>query len=453
MGGQALSLLAKAKIMKKRTDDINSAPRFFIRTFGCQMNAYDSEVISSRLEAKGLTATEDPANADLLIVNTCSIREHAEMRAMSWIHDLSRHQGKLVVCGCMAQRYSDRLREMITGIDMVVGPDNYDLFMDSIDPNMKEKASMILTKRRNDITYSVDPSSNTSSVSRYLSVTRGCENFCTYCVVPYLRGEVRSKLPESVLDEARTMIAGGAKEITLLGQNVLAYESKGIGFTGLADLLLRETDIKRLRFLTTHPKDVDEKLFEMMSGDSRLCPHIHLPVQSGSDRILSLMNRPYSRGKYLSIVERAREIMPDLSITTDIIVGFPTETEKDFNDTMEIVESARFDSAFTFKYSPREGTEACKMKDNVPDETKKERLAILNSRISEVRKDIHSGLVGSIFQILLDGTVKKRENLYLKGRTPHFRNVIIEPGPYADGELIDVVLKRLIGFTFLGGKI
>ena len=256
-----------------------------------------------------------------------------------------------------------------------------------------------------------------------------------------------------IIDEINMLHSDGAKEVTLLGQNVMAYHSSEIDFIGLIKLVLSETEIERIRFLTTHPRDINSKVFELMADNKRVCPHIHLPFQSGSDRILTMMNRGYSRSHYLEIISNARTIKPDLAVTTDIIVGFPSETDDDFNETLDIVEKIGFDSAFTFKYSPRAGTKAYGMEDSVPRIVKENRLEILNNTVGSIRKEILERLVGSDDEILLDGTVKKGENHYSKGRTPHFRNVLLENGGFDNGSIVDVVIDRLHNYTLYGREV
>ena len=253
-----------------------------------------------------------------------------------------------------------------------------------------------------------------------------------------------------IIDEINMLHKDGAREVTLLGQNVMAYNSSEVDFVGLLKRVLSETDIERIRFLTTHPRDINSRVFELMAEHKRVCPHIHLPFQSGSDRILMMMNRGYSRRHYLEIITNARILKPDLAVTTDIIVGFPSETNDDFDETLDIVEKVRFDSAFTFKYSPRAGTAAYGVEDSVPQEVKKERLEILNNTIGRIRKEILERLVGSNDEILLDGAVKKGENQYLKGRTPHFRNVFLENGSFGNGDIVNVVIDRLRNYTLYG---
>ncbi len=430
-----------------------STGKVYIESFGCQMNAFDAEVLESMLEGEGFGISSDPSEADIILVNTCSVRENAERRAIGRLNDLSRHEDAvLAVCGCMAQRLGDRLFELVPALNIVAGPDTYTALPSAISSALSGEGRKVLVDEDSSVTYRLDKVSG-SSPTRYLSITRGCENFCSYCIVPYVRGKVRSKDTAAVVDDLRLLAASGAKEVTLLGQNVMAYRSGDCGFTGLLRMILDETGIERIRFLTTHPRDVEDGIFSLMSEDGRICPHIHLPFQAGSDRILALMNRGYTRSDYLAITERARELCPDISFTTDIIVGFPGETDGDFKETLEIVERVRYDSAFTFKYSPREGTGAAGMEDDVPEDVKKERLETLNSSVQRIRREIMGSRLGSIEEILLDARVKKGEYQFLKGRTPHFRNVLIGPENRKLGDIVRVVLKELSNFTFIGEEI
>lgn len=420
-------------------------------SFGCQMNAYDTEVIEGLLSGRGWRRAASPADASVIIVNTCSVREHAETRALGRLHDLSRHAGAtLVVCGCMARRMGEDLFSVVRGVDIVAGPDSYDVLPEAIQARLDGGGKLALLGRSDTVTYALPGDAGAGRVSRYLSITRGCENFCTYCIVPYLRGPVRSKRADTIVDEVRRLVDDGAREVTFLGQNVMAYGRDGVDFPGLLARVLRETDLPRARFLTTHPRDVDERIFEMMADEPRLCPHLHLPFQAGSDRILGMMNRGYTGDDYLSIVRRARELRPDIAFTTDIIVGFPTETKEDFERTLEIVETVGFDSAFTFRYSPREGTAAAKLPDDVPDPEKRNRLATLNEAVRRIRRDVLGSLVGTETEILLDGAVEKDETRYLKGRTAHFRNVLVPVGDLQNGAFVTVAPKRIRNFTLIG---
>jgi tRNA-2-methylthio-N6-dimethylallyladenosine synthase len=430
-----------------------SVKKIYLESFGCQMNAFDTEVLESMLESEGFGISQDPSDADAILVNTCSVRENAERRAIGRLNDLSRHEGAvLAVCGCMAQRLGVRLFELVSSLDIVAGPDNYAALPAAISAVISGEGRKVLVEEDSSVTYRLRSASD-SSPSRYLSITRGCENYCSYCIVPYVRGMVRSKDAGDVIEDIRLLETAGAKEVTLLGQNVMAYRSGECGFVDLLGRILEETDLKRIRFLTTHPRDVEDRIFTLMAEDGRICPHIHLPFQAGSDRILSTMNRGYTSSGYLDIIDRARAIRPDIAFTTDIIIGFPGERDEDFENTLEIVEKVRFDSAFTFKYSVREGTKAAGLVDDVPADVKKARLESLNNTIKRIRMEIITARIGSVEEILLDARVKKGEYQFLKGRTPHFRNVLVESGNREIGDIINVVLMELRNFTLIGEEI
>ncbi len=427
---------------------------FYCETFGCQMNAYDTEVIESMLSDEGFKTVSSPDDADIILVNTCSVREHAENRAINRLAELARKNNSVTaVCGCMAQRMGKRLFDRVDGLNIIAGTMSYRYLPSVIREAIETGGRFTLLAQDDHVTYALRGTGKQGSPVRYLSITRGCENYCSYCIVPYLRGKVRSKGAETILRELEAMIEGGTKEVTLLGQNVMSYESEGVGFPGLLEIIFARTAIRRVRYLTTHPRDVRGDVFRIMAEDERLCPHIHLPVQAGSNRILELMNRGYTREEYLATIDEARAIVPGLSVTTDIIVGFPSETDGDFQDTMELIEAVRFDSAFTFKYSPREGTAAAQMADDVPLEIKKRRLATLNETIRDIRRETLERQIGSITEILLDGQVQIGNYQFLKGRTPHFRNVLVPGDHLREGDVVPVKLTKLQAFTLVGEEL
>jgi tRNA-2-methylthio-N6-dimethylallyladenosine synthase len=425
----------------------------YCESYGCQMNAYETEFIGSLLRERGHSLVASPDGADVIVVNTCSVREHAEQRAMGRLLDLSRHSSALlVVCGCMAQRMGRSLFDLAPSVRGIAGTDGYGSLPEAIAEAVETGGRFALLERDDATTYELLSTGYAGPVSRYVSITRGCENYCSYCIVPYLRGAVRSRPADSIVTEVTSLVEHGTKEITLLGQNVLAYRHDGIDFRGLATRVLDTTDVRRLRFLTSHPRDVSTDVFELMARERRLCSHIHLPVQSGSDRILEAMNRGYTRKKYLSVVRAARAIVPELAVTTDIIVGFPTETEDDFRETLDLVHEASFDSAFTFRYSPRSGTAASRMRDDIPLDVKRERLQRLNAAVLGERERILQSRLGTEAEILLDGTVQKGEHRFWKGRTPQFRNVILADDAAREGDIVRVVLRRITNFTFDGER-
>jgi tRNA-2-methylthio-N6-dimethylallyladenosine synthase len=423
----------------------------YCESFGCQMNAYDTDVIASLLEERGHAIVSAPDGADCIVVNTCSVRDHAEQRAIGRLLDLSRHRDALiVVCGCMAQRLGVALFDLVPAVRIVAGTDGYALLPDAIEASAGDGGRFSFLEIDAEAAFDAPPGKGNPGVSRYVSITRGCENYCSYCIVPYLRGKTRSRSADSVVRELSSLVSRGAKEITLLGQNVIAYRDGRLDFPGLSARILAETDVPRLRFLTSHPRDVGAPVFELMASDKRFCSHIHLPVQAGSDRVLAAMNRGYTRERYLETLREARRIVPGIAVTTDIIVGFPSETDDEFEQTLDLVREAGFDAAFTFQYSPRSGTAASEWPDDVSPGKKKERLLALNAAVQRERARILSAQVGSGTEILLDGAAKKGDYRFLKGRTPEFRNVLVPPDGLNDGDIVPVVLKRLVNFTFEG---
>ena len=415
------------------------------------MNAYDTDVIASLLEERGNAIVETPDNADCIVVNTCSVRDHAEQRAIGRLLDLSRHRdAMIVVCGCMAQRLGTALFDLVPAVRIVAGTHSYALLPDAVAEAVEEESRFAFLETDDGVDYPAPAAKSNRRVSRYVSIIRGCGNYCSYCIVPYLRGGEQSRSIDAIVGEISLLVAGGAKEITLLGQNVIAYRDGGIDFARLAERVLAETDICRLRFLTSHPRDVDAAIFALMAREERFCSHIHLPVQAGSNRILTAMNRGYTRETYLEKLREARHIVPGIAVTTDIIVGFPSETDEEFGQTLDLVREARFDAAFTFMYSPRAGTAASEMPDDVSAGKKKERLHALNEAVQEERAKILSAQLGCRTEILLDGVAQKGEYRFLKGRTPEFRNVLVPWNNMNEGDIVPVVLKRLANFTFEG---
>ena len=422
----------------------------YYETFGCQMNVFDIEAIESFMLEGGFRTVDSPEKAGVVIVNTCSVREHAEERALGRLADLSRHDATLVVCGCMAQRLGTRLFDTVPGISVIAGTDSYRKLPAAIVDVLESGGRIALLDTDRTISYPLGGHTGQTSVSRYLAITRGCENYCTFCIVPYLRGAVRSRYNGLIIKEIQSLTKANCKEVTLIGQNVMAYRDGECDFTGLLERIITETDIPRVRFLTTHPRDVVIHLFELMAAEPRICPQVHLPLQSGSDRILDRMNRGYRRDHYRRIIKEGRRLVPDLAVSTDIIVGFPGEREDDFRRTLEMVEEIRFDAAFTFKYSAREGTPAATLPDDVSREAKRERLRVLNATIARIRGEILSLHLDSTAEILLDGIVQKGEYQLWKGRTPQFRNVLVDGNYLKEGDFAEVVLKRLRNFTYIG---
>ena len=420
--------------------------RVYIKTYGCQMNQYDSDVVSFLLKKEGWEIVGEWEKAEVILVNTCCVREHAENRALSRIgvwgkYKRSKNPSLLLgVMGCMAQKEGKALLERFPFLDLVVG--TYRIW--DIPELLKEaKNKKILAV---DSTYQKFPLPDIGEgkVSAFISIMRGCNNFCSYCIVPYVRGRERSRPPEDILDEVKCLVKRGVKEVTLLGQNVNSYRgiSKKKGNTYDLPDLLKELNmvegLYRIKFTTSHPKDITEKLIYAVRDYQKVCEYIHLPVQSGSNRILSLMRRGYTREKYLSLVKKIREEIPEVSITTDIIVGFPKETQEDFSMTKELMEEVRFDTAYIFKYSPRPYTSAAKLPDDVSKEEKEERLNELLTLQKKISEEKAESLVGKVMEVLIE---RKEKGKWLSKTRTH-RTVLVESGDNLMGRLLQVKICR-----------
>jgi tRNA-2-methylthio-N6-dimethylallyladenosine synthase len=432
----------------------------YIETYGCQMNVADSEVVMSILSEAGFKLAADINNANLILINTCSIRDNAEQRIWSrlrTIKHLRRKNGDLIVglLGCMAERLKENLLETEQLVDIVVGPDAYRQLPQLVDEaGSGHKAVNVLLSR--DETYAdISPvRMDKNGVSSFVSIMRGCNNMCAYCVVPYVRGAERSRNPESIIREVRELYDNGYRDVTLLGQNVDSYSWKnGDKATGFAELLKLTAMVSprlRVRFSTSHPKDISDNLLETIARHDNICRHIHLPAQSGSSRILKLMNREYSREWYMDRIRAIRSYIPDCALSTDMITGFCTETEDDHRNSLSLMEWAGFDFAYMFKYSERPGTKAArKFKDDVPDEIKTRRLneiIALQNRLSAHSK---RNDVGKIFEVLAEGT-SKRSSEHLSGRTSQNKVVVFPKENSRKGEYINVVIERSTSATLIG---
>lgn len=439
----------------------NSEGLVYIETYGCQMNLSDSEVVASILQANGYGITNSIDEADIILVNTCSIRENAENRIWGRL-DIFRLQKKkkpsilIGVLGCMAKRLKDRLLEDEKLVDLVVGPDAYrELPILLRAAEAGQKGINVLLSREE--TYSdISPVRlDKNGVSAFVSIMRGCNNMCTYCVVPYVRGAERSRNPETIIREVHELIEGGYREVTLLGQNVDSYnwrndKAERTSFAELLELVAKVDPKLRVRFSTSHPKDLSDEVLYTMAMYENICSHIHLPVQSGSSRILELMNRGYSREYYMNRIEAIRRILPEASITTDIITGFCTETEIDHDQTLTLMQWVGYDYAYMFKYSERPNTKAArKLVDDVDEEIKTRRLTEiieLQGKLSEISKNAD---IGRCFEVLVEG-VSKKSTEHLYGRTSQ-NKVVVFPrqdaklGDYVYAEIIDATSATLIG--------
>ncbi len=422
-------------------------PLAMVDTYGCQQNEADSEKLRGYLAEMGYGFTQDEFQADVIVVNTCAVREHAEMRVLGNVGALN-HTKKnnpnqiIAVCGCMVQQehMAEKIKKSYPVVDLVFGPHELWRFPELMQQVMTKHKRVFATAKSNGAVAEGIPLRRDGSAKAWLSIMYGCNNFCTYCVVPYVRGRERSRLPEDVVAEARQLVAEGYKDITLLGQNVNSYGRDLESDTDFSDLLRMINDIPGdfiLRFMTSHPKDATEKLFKTMAECEKCAHHIHLPVQSGNDHILKMMNRNYTREKYLSQVATARRYMPDIVITTDIIVGFPNETEEEFEDTISLCEEVRFDAMFTFIYSKRVGTPAASMPDPYTRADKQkhfDRLMDVSNRISGEK---HKEYEGKIVRVLVDGETG-REEYNLSSRTNGGRLVHLRGDKSLIGQFVNV---------------
>ncbi|WP_018922479.1 tRNA (N6-isopentenyl adenosine(37)-C2)-methylthiotransferase MiaB [Salsuginibacillus kocurii] len=429
---------------------IGHGKKYLIRTYGCQMNVHDTENMAGILEEMGFEATDDVYEADTILLNTCAIRENAENKVFGEIGNLKplkKEKPELVigVCGCMSQEESviNRILEKHQHIDLVFGTHNIhrlpSLMHDAI--LGKEMVVEVWTKE-GDVVENM-PRKREGKTQAWVNIMYGCDKFCTYCIVPYTRGKERSRRPEDIIMEVRDLARQGYKEITLLGQNVNAYGKDLEEGVGLGDLMdeIRKVDIPRVRFTTSHPRDFDDHLIEVLAKGGNLLEHIHLPVQHGNNQILKLMARKYTREQYVELAHKIKEAMPHASFTTDLIVGFPNETEEQFQEMLTLVEEMDYDSAFTYIYSPRDGTPAAKMEDNVPMEVKKERLARLNALVNSISARKNKEHEGQVVEVLVEGTSKKNDEV-LAGRTRRNRLVNFRGPNEAIGELVNVKITE-----------
>jgi len=424
---------------------------YAVEAYGCQMNFYDAELIAGILEREGYRPAAELSKADLMVVNTCSVRDHAESRALGRIRELAglrkqRPGSRLVVCGCMAQRMGAELLDRIPGIDLVVGTGEYRQLPDLL--RRIEKGRAVSTSETLEMYTDIRPRT-ASGLSAFVSVMRGCDNRCSYCIVPQLRGPARSRPLDDILAEVRTLTGRGFREINFLGQNVNAYRD---GSHRFADLLRRADGVDRLwriRFTTSHPRDMSEAILTTMAESDSVCEHLHLPLQSGSDRILKAMRRGYTSGKYRALVDRARKLIPGLSITTDLIVGFPGETDEDFRRTLELLGAVQFDNAFTFGYSPRPGTDAVNFSEQVPEPVRQERLEKIIEYQHAITQRISRRMAGQTVEVLVEGP-SRRNAAELMGRTRTNKVVVFTGDAGLSGQLASVYVHTVRGVTARG---
>lgn len=432
--------------------------RYLIKTYGCQMNVHESEKIAGQLQTLGYEETQTAEDADVIVFNTCCVRENAEQHAFGNIgmyKKLKKEKRDLIiaVCGCMTQQgeFAKKLSATFPFVDVIIGTYNIDEFGKILQKTIDTKKRVVeILDKNGDICEEITPY-RFSYPNAWVNIAYGCNNFCSYCIVPYVRGRERSRLPENVVDEVKNLVNEGYKEITLLGQNVNSYGhdlKNGVSFSSLLDEIGKIDGKFRLRFMSNHPKDLTEDVIEAIKRNPHACHAIHLPVQSGSNRILSLMNRRYSVEKYLSQIDSIRKIIPDCAITTDIIVGFPTETENDFLDTVNLVEKVKFDGAFTFVYSKREGTKAAVMDGQIDPETQKDRIMRLIDVQNDLNRKESLTYVGKTVEILVEDFDEKK-NSYL-GRDERGKMAYFSYDKNLIGKFVNVKITSAGGMSLMG---
>lgn len=431
---------------------------YHIETFGCQMNAHDSEKMSGILKQIGYVET-DTEDADFVLYNTCTVRENANNRVYGRLGTLGtikkNHPGMIVaLCGCMMQEEAvvEKIKTSFPFVDIIFGTHNIFKLAELIQTHLDSDRMIIDLWKDTDLIVENLPNDRKYPFKAGVNIMFGCNNFCSYCIVPYVRGRERSRNPQDIINEIKALAADGVIEVMLLGQNVNSYGKtleKPVSFAQLLEQVEKIDGIERIRFMTSHPKDLSDELIEVMKNSKKICRHLHLPLQSGSSRLLKLMNRRYTKEDYLSLVEKIRNAMPDISLTTDIIVGFPGETEEDFEDTLDVVRRVGFDSAFTFIYSKRAGTPAATMKEQVDEELAKERF---NRLLKEIQQSctIASGRHVHSWQKVLVEEVNRQDPDYLTGRLSNNILVHFAGDKSLIGKIVDVYLEESKGFYYMG---
>ncbi len=451
--------MAECRQYTKRFFEKNGRlPSASVHTFGCQMNARDSEKLIGILEKIGYEMTEDE-HAELVLYNTCTVRDNANQKVygrlgfLNTIKKKNPHM-KIALCGCMMQEPSvvEKLQKSYRFVDLVFGTHNIYKFAELLASSLESDRMIIDIWKETDKIVEELPADRKFFFKSGVNIMYGCNNFCSYCIVPYVRGRERSRKPEDILQEIRRLVQDGVVEVMLLGQNVNSYGKNlehPISFAELLQEVEKIEGLERIRFMTSHPKDLSDELIEVMKNSEKICRHMHLPLQSGSSRLLKIMNRRYTKEQYLALVEKLRNAIPDISLTTDIIVGFPGETEEDFRETLDVVRKVRYDSAFTFIYSKRTGTPAAVMENQVPEDVVKERFDRLLQKVQEISKRTSSRFEGQTMPVLVE-QVNEQDSRLLTGRLSN--NLLVHfPGTEnLIGKIIDVKLEESKGFYYMG---
>ena len=451
-----------AEVVKERSEKLGRPLKACVTTFGCQMNERDSEKLRGILLGAGYEMTDVEEGADFVLYNTCTVRENANMKVYGRLGTLQHQKKKnpemiIALCGCMMQE-PDEVERIRTGyrfVDLVFGTHNIYKFAELLYRAFTAEGMIIDIWKDTDRIVEELPTDRTYGFKSGVNIMFGCNNFCTYCIVPYVRGRERSRKPEDILAEITSLVADGVVEVMLLGQNVNSYGrglEKEISFAQLLRQVARIDGIERVRFMTSHPKDLSDELIEVMATEPKVCPHLHLPLQSGSSRLLEKMNRHYTKEGYLALCEKLKAAMPDLSLTTDLIVGFPGETEEDFLETLDVVERVRYDGAFTFIYSKRTGTPAASMPDQVAEDVIKDRFDRLLERVQCIGRERSGRFEGQTVPVLVE-QINRQDPSLVTGREPH--NLVVHfPGNESlIGKIVDVKLDTCRGFYYLGTRV
>ena len=460
-------IMVSSKEMKRQeafVEEVRDMPQkpksYYVVTYGCQMNAHDSEKLAGMLQAMGIEEAKERDQADFVIFNTCCVRENAERRALgnvTWLKEVRKNNPGMIiaVCGCMIQEpgMAEKILKQYRFINLAFGTSNLHRFPELMYRTLNTDRSVVVVEDRDVIPEGL-PVARARKESAYITIMYGCNNYCSYCIVPYVRGRERSREPEAILREAEELRDSGVKEIMLLGQNVNSYGRDLESRMSFAELLktLDGTGIERIRFMTSHPKDLSEELIGTMGGSRHILPQFHLPVQSGSDRILEQMNRHYTRAQYLDRVKKLREAVPGIGLSTDIIVAFPGETEEDFIETLSLVEEVRYDSAFTFVYSPRVGTRAAEMKEQIVPEVATERIQKLIALQEKLQQETMLRFIGAEEEVLAEG-LSRRSAESVSGKGRHGISITV-PGTVRDiGEILRCRVTGLKNNTLVGERI
>ena len=444
--------------LRRYTISETGVKKAYTKAYGCAQNEADMETIRGMLQIMGYDFTDEPAEADIIVINTCAVREGAEDRIYGNVGAFKKlkeknHELIIVICGCMTQRPgpADKLKKSYPYVDIVFGTHGIEKFPQKLLKRLETGKRVFEIDEKSEIVEGL-PVKRKESTSANVSIIYGCNNFCSYCIVPYTRGRERSRNWENIVREVEGLAAKGVTEITLLGQNVNSYGKDlpdGLSFAGLLRKINEIGGIKRIRFMTSHPKDLSDELILAMAECDKVCKQLHLPVQAGSNRVLKDMNRKYTREDYLALVERIRKAMPDITLTTDIIVGFPNETEEEFKDTLDIIKKVRYDGIFSFIYSRRSGTPAAKMPDTTPEKEKSENLSKLLEVQKEIQLEINKNYQGKTLEVLVDGTSKTDETL-LSGRSEGGKIVHFPGKKELVGQYVNVKITTVKSFYLTG---